>query len=108
MNYDGEYTDEEISHITTNLVNTIMEIKSKAKVTRVKPDVVNLSDAGEICNIGANANLVKQIQLLQKNVDEANQFDDLLSKHGDKLMIMAMSLAAVLITAIVMKYVYGS
>lgn len=108
MNYDAEYSDEEVNAITSNLVNTIMEIKSTAKVTRVKPDVVNLADAAELCSIGANANLVKQIQLMQKNVDEQNQFDDILSKHGDKLMVMALALGAVLCTAIIMKYVYGS
>lgn len=100
----NELEQARIGLIVDNLHSNIVQIKRDMKITRVNPTTVYLSDASEMCNIGASNVQVHQILTRQKNLDAMNKTDDLLAKYMPYMLIMAACAAIVLVTILVLDY----
>ena len=96
---------DRIEAFSEKLYDDIISLKKAMKTQYVKPQTLYLPDAAELCNIGVVGNQVHQILIKQKIVDAINNTDDLLAKYMPYLTIMAVCVAVVLVTLLVVDYV---
>lgn len=98
--------DERVNSAALHLADIIRNIRTETRTIPATADVVYLADAADICNIGLTGEEVNRIMIKQENADAHNKLDDFMKQHGPVLMVIAMSLAAFLITVLVMSYIY--
>jgi len=95
----NEYTDDDLDYAARELANSIREIRAKSRVTPANADVVVLSEAAELCNIGITGNMVYSILLKQIKADMYNKIDDIMKKYGWLIALIVIMMGLVLCVA---------
>lgn len=95
----SEYSKEEIKNAATLLAKNIRAAREKAKVTPAHADIVYLSDAANLCNVGITGNQVHNMLILQKIADAYDKMVDILDKYGWLFLVLGICFAAAIVGA---------
>ena len=96
---------EFLANKAQELYSTIKLIREEMKITRLQAAPINLDEAAQWCNVGITNREIQEILTDQRRLDQMSVVNDFFGKYADKLMVMALSLAAVLITFLVLTQV---